>query len=162
MYKYTFNGTSFVNTGITEIENINTIQVTYEINTLTDCIMVIPKFSSTEDIVNLSFYSVCPSSVFTVEIGCPSLLPSFSSTMVQTTEPTSSICDIAMDQTYYFAKVHTTVDTNVDITDWVFSDPYGANVLPDGWYKIDNLAGDYDVMQVQNGVVIDRFDLCSK
>lgn len=160
--KYLYNGTSFVNTGTTETVVVTTNQVVNKASAVGWCVMVIPKTTALPNLVNLFFYGVCATGTsFSVSVSCPALLPSFSSTVVQSTEPTSAICSVPLNQTFYFAKVHTAGDTNVGLYDWVFSDPYGVNVLADGWYRINNLASPNDTIRVQNGVVTTLYDKCA-
>lgn len=161
LVKYLYNGSSFINTGGSESVIVATNQVSTKASLVGDCVMVIPKTTATPNIINLFFYGVCSPTGFNISVSCPALLPSFSSTIMQSTEPTSAICSVAMNQTFYFAKVHTAADSYVGLYDWVFSDPYGANVLPNGWYKINNLASPYDTIRVQNGVVVTLYDKCS-
>lgn len=158
--KYIYNGTSFVNTGTSETVAIATNQVVTKPSAVGVCVMVIPKVTASPNLINLFFYGVCPTGSFNLSVSCPALLPSFSSTVVQSTEPTSAVCSVPLNQTFYFAKVHTAVDTNVGLYDWVFSDPYGVNVLADGWYRINKLGAPNDTIRVQNGVVTTLYDKC--
>lgn len=159
--KYLYNGTSFVNTGTTETVVVTTNQVVNKPSGTGICVMVIPKTSATPSNINFFIYGLCSSTLFDISVSCPALLPSFSSTVMQTTEPTSTICSVPLNQTFYFTRVHNTVDSFVGLYDWVFTDAYGSTPLPDGWYRINNLASPNDTIRVQNGVVTTLYDKCA-
>jgi hypothetical protein len=159
---YLYNGTSFSNLGTTQPVTVTTGQVSTRASSVGNCVMVVPKPTATPNLVNIYVYGVCSTgTVFDISVSCPALLPSFTSTVLQTTEPSSAICSLPLSQTFYFAKVHTATDTYVGLYDWVFSDPYGQNVLPDGWYRINNLASPNDTIRVENGVVTTLYDKCA-
>jgi len=158
--KYLYDGASFINIGASESVVVTTSQVVTKASAVGNCVMVIPKVSASPSVANLLFYGVCTTAAFNIDISCPALLPSFTSTVRQATEPSSAICSVGLTETFYFAKVHTAADTYVGLYDWVFSDPYGGNVLPDGWYRISNLAAPNDTIRVQNGVVTTLYDKC--
>lgn len=159
--KYVYDGSSFINTGINENIHIDTTQVVLFGSQPQSSVMVIPKSTNAQSIVSIFLYGVCESTAFSLDVICPELLPSFNSTTTIETEPSAWVCGLTMSQTYYFAKVHIDNDTYVNMYDWVFSDPYGETILADGWYKIDNAPGAYDVIRVENGVVVDFYDVCS-
>ncbi len=95
-------------------------------------IMVIPKTTINPQGINVNIYSPCPPAEFDFSVRCPQLLPSF-----LTTTPISDvnlICSQVTNETYYVAHVNGSGD-QLGYYDWVFSDPYGQNILPNGWYN---------------------------
>jgi hypothetical protein len=116
------------------------------------CVMVIPKVNASPSLFNFEIIGPCGGTAWNIAIDCPVLLPSFQSSTVQ---PTSSVgCSEPLTETYYFAKVHTAVDTFVGLYDYVFVDEYGATPLANGFYLISNVAAPNKVIEVVNGIVI--------
>ena len=114
--------------------------------------MVIPKVNATPNIFNMEMLGPCGGTAWDLEVSCPALLPSFQSSTVQ---PTSSVpCGTALTETFYFVRVHTTIDTYVGQYDYVFQDAFGATPLPNGYYLTNNVAVPNKVIQVQNGIII--------
>jgi hypothetical protein len=157
---YEYDGTSFVDTGNNSNINVGASEIQLTASAPGQCIMVIPKTSPTPQVIDIIVFGLCGGTSWDIEIACPAMLPSFNSTDVGEAEPSGYPCVADKTNTYYFAKVHTAADTYVGLYDWVFSDPYGENVLPDGWYSIDNLTPGLNSIQVENGVVVDRIDKC--
>lgn len=150
--EYLYDGTSFVATGNTQSVTINPGDVSLSPVVPGNCVMVIPKVNPTPNILNFEMLGPCGGTAWTINIGCPTLLPSFQSSTVQ---PTSSVsCATPLNQTFYFAKVHTAVDTYVGQYDFVFQDAYGAMPLPDGFYLTNNVASPNKVLQVVDGIVV--------
>jgi hypothetical protein len=149
--EYLFNGTGFVPTGNTQSIIINPGDV--DLGSAPGfCVMVIPKVNATPSIFNMEMLGPCSGTAWNLEVSCPAALPSFASS---TQFPVASIpCGTGLTQAYYFAKVHTAVDTFVGLYDYVFQDSFGATPLPDGYYLTNNVAVPNKVIQVQNGIII--------
>ena len=149
--EYLFNGTSFVATGNTQSITISPGDVGLGASP-GFCVMVIPKVNATPNIFNMEMLGPCGGTAWDLEVSCPALLPSFQSSTVQ---PTSSVpCGTALTETFYFVRVHTTIDTYVGQYDYVFQDAFGATPLPNGYYLTNNVAVPNKVIQVQNGIII--------
>tara|TARA_B110000977_G_scaffold197174_1_gene279083 strand:- start:769 stop:1692 length:924 start_codon:yes stop_codon:yes gene_type:complete len=107
--------------------------------------LVIPKPNATPGVVNLQVLGPCSGTAWNVEVSCPEVLPSFTSTLNQ---GTSTSCGTASN-TYYFAKHRLETNTYPIVTSWVFSDENGQNVLANGNYAMSS----GDVITVLLGVV---------
>ncbi len=116
-----------------------------------DCVMVIPKVAASPNNINLDMVGTCPGTAFTVEVECPVLLTSFLSSVRGNTQ--IQACGFVVINTpIYNAPVSGTAG-NPAVNDWVFSDAYGSNVLPQGFYKINAL----EFIEVDaNGIIIQR------
>jgi hypothetical protein len=153
--EYLYDGTSFNLTG-----NSQTIAI--DSNDLSlgdppgDSIMVIPKLNGTPNIINIQVLGPCSSTGWDINISCPALLPSFSSSQMQANPNIGCMKDI--NQTFYFAKVHLASDTFVGLYDYVFADAYGQFSLADGYYLTDNVASPNKTLEVLNGIVVSITD----
>jgi len=149
--EYLYSGGSFTLTGNSQTIAIASGDISLSAAAPGVCVMVIPKVNASPNIVNFELLGPCGGTAFNIQISCPALLPSFQSSTVQ---PTSSVpCGTALTQTYYFAKVHTAVDSYVGQYDFVFQDAYGAMPLADGFYLTNNVAFPNQVLHVVNGIV---------
>lgn len=149
--EYLYNGASFVATGNTQNITLSPGDISLSAAAPGNCVMVIPKVNSTPNILNFEIIGPCSGTAWTIAVTCPALLPSFQSSTVQ---PTSSVpCGTALTQTFYFAKVHTAIDSFVGQYDFVFQDAYGAMPLPNGFYLTNNVAAPNKVLHVVNGIV---------
>lgn len=156
--EFLYVGSSFVATGNTQ--NITIAPGDVSLGSAPgNCVMVIPKVNATPSLFNFEMIGPCGGTAWGISIDCPVLLPSF----LGSTEYglTSIPCDEPIDQTYYFAKVHTAIDSFVGLYDYVFVDEYGATPLANGFYLISNVASPNKVIEVQNGVVIAITDCVS-
>ena len=151
LVEYLYNGTGFVPTGNTQSITVSPGDV--DLGSAPGfCVMVIPKVNATPSIFNMEMLGPCSGTAWDLQVSCPALLPSFQSSTVQLTA--SVKCEIALTQTYYFVRVHATVDTYIGLYDYVFQDAYGATPLPDGYYLTNNVAVPTQVLRVKNGIVI--------
>lgn len=149
-YKYE-DGVGYVDTGLTTSITPQAGEISLTSGAAPGvCVMVIPKISLTPSNIKLDIIGVCVGTGFNIEVECPVFLTGFDSSLVGV--DSASACGFALDQTYYNAPVSGTAG-NPAINDWVFSDEYGSNVLPQGFYKIN--ATEYIEVDV-NGVVINR------
>ena len=86
-------------------------------------------------------------------VKCPAQLPSFTGTLTAQIDcATACLINTAPD-TFYHAEVSGTAGTPA-INDWVFSDPEGANAIPDGIYSVSfDLGVSFNCMTTANGVI---------
>lgn len=140
----------------TEVVNITSGQLDLTGASPGDCVMVIPKLTGTPSVIDIKIISACPTNDFSMTVACPELLPSFPSTGVWETQ--ESACVSIEDETYYSASVNGD-GTTLGQFDWVFSDAYGQNVLPDGYYGSASCPPGFDIFFVENGV-IKEFYVC--
>jgi len=126
--------------------------------------LVVPKTSTSINTGQLQIAGPCTYTNWIVKLLCPTSLPSFTSSTVQTNE--FRACQQSLNQTYYFARNASlnapstiVVDTNSEPEEdnFVFSDSTGLTPLANGFYKL----GSNDVIKVQNGVIIIFYeDVC--
>jgi len=149
--KYRYNGTSFVDTGTTENITPQAGELSFSSSAPGTLVMVIPKVSQSIKELNIEISGVCESTGFTIEVDCPVLLTSFLSSVRGNTQ--IQACGFVVINTpIYNAPVSGTAG-NPAVNDWVFSDAYGENVLPQGFYKINAL----EFIEVDaNGIIIQR------
>ncbi len=148
-----YNGSTFDLSGNDEIVNVSSSQIRTTANNPNTCIMVIPKLSASPSTLQARVFTLCPSSDFTVEVSCPSLLQSFSAGAVQSSG--LGACDNTSLTTRYVAHVNGTGGV-LGLYDWVFSDAYGQNILPNGYYyALAAVPSSDDVFRVENGVVVE-------
>lgn len=152
LQEFIYSGTSFVPTGNTQNITINPGDVSLGSLAPGLCVMVIPKTTATPSLVNIEMVGPCSGTAFTVSVDCPALLPSFPSSVSE--ENVDRACELIINQTYYFAKVHTAADTFVGLYDYVFMDAFGVTPLADGFYLTSNVAAPNQVIEVVNGIVI--------
>jgi len=157
---FEYDGTAFVDTGIDTSVSVTPIEMQITASAPGQCVMVVPKLNPTPAIIDISILGLCGGTAWGIQVECPALLPSFNSTGVSEVVPVNTSCTEPKENEYYFAKVHTANDTYVGLYDWVFSDPYGENVLLNGWYSIDNTYPGQNSIEVQDGVVITIIDKC--
>jgi hypothetical protein len=120
------------------------------------CVMVIPKTTATPSSLLVEIIGPCTSTGWSFSAFCPEPLPSFSSS---TSYIIADIpCEEVLENTYYFAKVHTAVDSYIGINDYVFTDENGEFPLADGFYLTDNVASPNKVIEVVDGVVFNITD----
>lgn len=154
---YTYSGSSFVATG-TNSTIVIPASGTVNLNATGNIYytLVIPKPSASPANVQLQMVGVCAGTAFQFKAICPTSLPSFSSSSVETTS--GAACSATQNQTYYFAKNSSTTGSNPPVVDtntipqvgnFVFSNDTGATALSDGFYKITANS----VAQVASGVV---------
>lgn len=151
VYKWD-GGTSFDPTAYTRDETVISPQLQLTLGAPGDCKMIIPKVSATPTDVRVYIIVLCGTpDVFTVDVACPELLPDFDSSEGGGTA--TSACSSPVNQTYYFVQVGGVGD-EIGLYDMVFSDPYGQNPLPDGFYQSPNVPAPNNWFRVVNGVVV--------
>jgi len=154
---FTYDGSSFVDQGTTTsivIPSSGTVNLNATGNIYYT--LVVPKPNASPSSIELRIVGVCSGTAFKFKAICPTSLPSFSSSSVETTS--NDACSATQDQTYYFVRNSSTTGTSDPVADtntlpqvgnFVFSDVNGATALSDGFYKITSNT----VAQVANGVV---------
>ena len=120
------------------------------------CIMVIPKTTASPSLLELSFFGICSTTEFDIDVLCPAPLPSFISSLNNFDSTTACIND--MDQIYYVAYVNGSGGV-LGLYDLVFSDANGQFKLSTGYYKT-TAAGANDWYQVDSNGVIIQFGVC--
>lgn len=152
LIEYLYDGTSFVATGSTQSITVFPGDVSLGASNPGVCVTVIPKPTSTPNNVLIEMLGPCGGTGWDLIAVCPYLLPSFDCSVVGATYD----CFIALTETYYFAKVHTSIDALVGLYDYVFEDAYGAIPLAPGFYTAGGeLVGGADYFEVDaNGIVI--------
>jgi hypothetical protein len=150
--EYLYSGGSFALTGNSQTIAIASGDISLSASAPGSCVMVIPKVNASPNIINFEFLGPCGGTAFSINVSCPALLPSFQSSTVQINS--NIACDTALTETFYFVRVHTTIDTYVGQYDYVFQDAYGAMPLPDGFYLTDNVASPNKVIEVQDGIIV--------
>lgn len=122
-------------------------------------IMVVPKPNAAPQLLELTIYTLCAPSDWSFAVRCPQLLQECFRTPVG--DPLV-VCDALPTETFYVAHVNGSAG-QLDLNDWVFTDPYGQNYLPDGWYTapihLQNV-GNSD-FEVANGIVVGFDTTCS-
>lgn len=116
------------------------------------CWMVIPKPSATPSSLLIEVIGPCSGTGWNFTAACPVALPTFPASNVFASA--SIPCSTPFPNTFYFAKVHTAVDTFVGLFDYVFVDVNGQFPLPDGFYLTSNVASPNKVIEVDNGVIV--------
>lgn len=152
-YTYDFGSGAFLPTGST-LENIYVEQMDVgpgSSNPWTAW-MVLPKPTSVSNDYYIEVYSPC-SANWSISVSCPQALPagrmSFrSATPIGLCALFPYVADI------YYVDVAGS-SPNIDLNDWVFLDSFGQNAIPDGYYRVSNLPGAYDVIRVINSRVVE-------
>jgi len=165
-------GFFFTDTGLTTDFNLTSAQTMALVpGPMDTAVMIIPKTAPTPNDLKVYLYALCPNNSeppqqpyrFGIEAHCPTGLPTFSSTI--RFEPGEGsigpICAASLTQTYYFFQIHSSVNpSEVGLYDYVFSDINGANPLPNGWYRTPATTTSFDIIEVENGIVIGMLAYC--
>lgn len=157
---YDWDGSVFINSGLSLFYSVD-IAFNQNKTTVLDpgrCVMVIPKLLTTTDIINIRAYIPCHSSQWVITVHCPQLLPSFFRSVGVDVDPVGDpvFCAYTLTEKFYYAKVKDDYPGLMDQYDLVFTDPYGQNALPDGYYKVDPAytpSGLADTIYVVNGEI---------
>lgn len=150
----------FDNTGTTQVDVIvgtssaPTLQPDYFLASriMGQSIMVIPKPNALPSSLLIEIIGPCASTGWTFAAACPVALPVFSSSNVFASSSIPCVTPYA--NGFYFAKVHTAIDTFIGLYDYVFTDENGQFALPDGFYLVDNTAIPNSVIEVVDGIVV--------
>jgi hypothetical protein len=163
--EYEWDGTTFNLTPVTSVVTVNNSQQLLDTGAVFPTgapgkgIMVIPKLTPTPNTIEAVVYSTCKLTEFQIAVRCPELLQPIYSTIPTITPELS--CEQIIDQTYYVASVTGTYP-QLGMHDWVFTDPYGQNYAPDGWYNAPGhlLAVTHTCFKVISGVIVEFQTVC--
>jgi hypothetical protein len=131
-------------------------------------VMVIPKTTTNQGIIDISHYCVCDTASFEYIVLCPKALPMIIASQVGATATLA--CNAASNTTYYVASVGgTSTGGNVilDLYDYVFMDPNGQTPAPNGWYTAPihvnptyPLTLSIPSFRVQDGIIVEFANDC--
>ena len=154
--EFEYNGATFapLGTNITVTAAAGQMQLTGTAPGL--CIMVIPKTTASPSLLELSFFGICSTTIFNIDVLCPAPLPSFASSLNNFDSTTA--CVNAIDQIYYVAYVNGSGGV-LGLYDLVFSDVNGQSKLSTGYYKT-TAAGANNWYRVDSNGVIIQFGVC--
>jgi hypothetical protein len=146
--EYVYTNGAYVSSGSVVPVTVNAGDVSLSVSTNPGfCVMVVPKINASPSTINITTTSPCTDLLGSVlEVSCPTILTGYSSSIGQASSALA--CPLSITQTYYNVPVTGTAG-NPNYFDWVFSDPNGQFILPNGYYAI---LGAW--MQVQDGIVI--------
>jgi hypothetical protein len=154
-----WDGTAFVPTGTTDTITVAPGQMQLTTNGPGACIMVIPKTSATPSLLTVRCYGVCGGTAFNVGIQCPAKIKSIKSSIRFDDANDPALCGAALNSKLYPVRV-TGVSPYIDFHDWIFADEFASAVVPNGFYRTNNLNAPYDTIEVVNGVVVAVLDQC--
>lgn len=121
-----------------------------------ECVMVIPKVVAIPSVIDIKVISACDPGDFYINISCPSVLE-----LLEVSEGFSSAeeaCAASPNTIFYPVYVNGGSGT-LGLYDWVFSDSYGQNVLPNNYYKSTACPLPNQWFRVENGVIVE-FGAC--
>jgi len=150
---YLYNGTSFINLGVTSSLTANVGDCSFSASDPQPCIMVVPKTILGSSTLNVSlalpFNGIDRASA--INIACPTALPSFVSSVMH--EVSIGTCALSLTTTYYFLSLNST--SYLSVYDYVFLDANGLTPMADGYYNIGlNGTGANKYMHVVGGIII--------
>ena len=154
--EFKYNGTTFGSLGTTTSVSVVAGQMQLTASAPGVCTMVIPKTTVNPSIIDLSFYGICSTTIFNIDVICPVALPSFASSL--NNFDSSTACVNAIDQTYYVAYVNGGAGV-LGLYDLVFSDANGQSKLSAGYYKT-TAAGANNWYRVDSNGAIIQFGTC--
>lgn len=145
-YTYDTGTFSYIPTGGVQTIAIGAGDISLDTFNQGFCIMVIPKPSSVPNILRIESIGPCTLSGNFIGIDCPEPLLSFNGSIRYDFADEIS-CSTATEEVYYWKDVNTSSD--IDVTDYVFSDENGQYPLADGFYLYGTR-----VLGVTDGIVI--------
>jgi hypothetical protein len=154
--EFEYNGTTFASLGTTTSVSVVSGQMQLTGTAPGVCVMVIPKTTVSPSLLDLSFYGICSTTIFNIDVICPVALPSFASSL--NNFDSSTACINAIDQTYYVAYVNGGAGV-LGLYDLVFSDANGQSKLSAGYYKT-TAAGANNWYRVDSNGAIIQFGTC--
>jgi hypothetical protein len=153
VYTYDPVNNVFVSVGTSQVIYVPVSAVQITPSSPGKLVMVIPKPTASPDFVGCQIVLLCPSARdFDVVVNCPANLPSFTSSSEYALS--GDACGAGTFETYYAADVNGTTKAGgyLDYYDWVFSDSFGQNVLPNGFYRSPSASNGW--FEVQDGVIV--------
>lgn len=155
-----WDGTMFVPTGGTDTTTVALGQLQLTLLNPSNCKMVIPKTTATPSILTIECYSACASAIFDIEIQCPTALDKFKASTTQESVEDPGYCELPLTQNYFVVRLGNATPPYLGLADWVFTDSFGQNKLPNGFYKTNYLVAPNDTIEVANGVIIGITNAC--
>jgi len=154
LIEYLYDGTAFYATGNTQSVTVAPGDVSLGAFAPGNCLMVIPKLTSSPSIINFEVVGPCSGTAWDMSVACPVLLTGFSSSVMAASS--AAVCLLSETVTYYNASLPNTPGI-VGLYDFVYSDAYGSTQLPAGFYlATGSIIGGNDWFEVDaDGVVID-------
>lgn len=156
--EYAYDGTSFILTGNTVPVTTLASQAQLTTGGPGLCVMVVPKTTPSPSVINIKVYGLCGGTGWNIDVNCPVMLTQY----FRSQGSTGTLeCPSPIDQPLYVVPV-TGIAPVLGQYDWVFSDPYGQNVLPDGWYfgQPSIMPGINDAFHVTDGVIDSFTNFC--
>jgi len=147
--EYVYSDGSFNTSGNQQTVSIDSGDVSLTSSSPGTCTMVIPKPTPAPTQVSFEFVGPCSGTAFDIEVFCPALLFGYQSSNISEVNSTDA-CARDLIITYYNVPVRGSEGVP-GLYDFVFSDQYGQNKLPGGFYKTSSGWIEVDF----NGVVID-------
>lgn len=154
--EFEYNGTTFAPLGTTTSVSVVAGQMQLTATAPGLCVMVIPKTTVNPSILDLSFFGICSTTIFNIDVICPAPLTSYASSL--NNFDSSTACVNAINQTFYVAHVNGAAGV-LGLYDLVFSDINGQTKLSAGYYKT-TAAGANNWYQVDSNGVIIAFGTC--
>ncbi len=151
--EYEYVDPSYNPLGTTTNITVTTGEVNLTVGDPGDCIMVIPKTTTSPSTVDITIVGPCPGTILYLGVSCPIKLPAFNASFKVTSIIPELFCGLPMTYTYYSAPVNGDGIT-LGLYDWVFSDNLGVTKLVDGYYLCGAVPVPYDTFQVQDGIII--------
>lgn len=156
--EYDYESTGYVDNGTTTNVTIAAGNIATTASTTGVCTMVIPKLNNLQTIMETIIYCPCEGSTFTIDIDCPSLLPSFNASDVNLSSV--DVCFSSANETYYYVHVNGSGGV-LGLYDMVFEDAYGNVPLSAGFYYTGSMSASYDYIKVDSNGVIVSFGICN-
>jgi hypothetical protein len=153
--EYVYSGGLFNPTGNTQTITVDAAQKALTATPPLNCILVIPKTSSSASLITVTTYGLCDNTLSSLAIACPVLLNQFNASGAYDTS--SELCSDMPDENFpYFIAPVTGDGVSPSVFDFVFTDAYGEGVIPDGYYKASLvLPGGNTWFRTQNSVIVE-------
>ena len=157
--EYLYNSTAFYATGHTQSVTVAPGDVSLGTFAPGNCLMVIPKLTSSPSIINFEVSSPCSGAVWNMSVACPVLLTGFSSSVMAASSV--AVCLLSETVTYYNASLPNTPGI-VGLYDFVYSDAYGSTQLPAGFYlATGSIISGNDWFEVDADGVVINLGVCA-
>jgi hypothetical protein len=157
--EYVYDGVVLTPSVTPQLIYISAPQLSLSASTPNLCVMVIPKGLSAVQTVEVDVTSICPTDLFSVDVGCVERLQPIYATIGVLVAV--DVCELNTNYIYFSAPVNGDGVT-LGLYDWVFYDQYGTNVLADGWYGAAiHCPGTDNVFRIQDGVIVEFDEVCA-
>jgi hypothetical protein len=159
LIEYLYDGTAFYATGNTQSVTVAPGDVSLGAFAPGNCLMVIPKTTSSPSIINFEVVGPCSGTAWDMSVACPVLLTGFSSSVMAASS--AAVCLLSETVTYYNASLPNTPGI-VGLYDFVYSDAYGSTQLPAGFYlATGSIIGGNDWFEVDADGVVINLGVCA-